>query len=114
MKPLAIASLGVGAHFRVTPHLSDWLNPYAQLGGGFAWSPITMRYEGVESALVDTSHFFSIAVGAQTMINKHLGFFVQATYEKAEVARTLNTVGGTAVPHDSGGFSGTLGVRAAF
>jgi hypothetical protein len=105
-------SFGLGAFVRAGLPLFDGvLTPYLQVGGGLSLG--TTHYRDDSGSPDDRQTFVGFELAAQAGLEvmpwSHFGFFGQVGYAYAPAIKDL--LGDV---HDSGGVSGSLGVRGAF
>ena len=103
----------IGLYARGTlPLFGGVLTPYAQAGGGVAWS-VTELTDPLQASpeMDDETHVgfhLGVAAGLNVMPWRHFGFYAQADYVYAPVV--TNLLGET---HNSGGPTFQLGLRGA-
>jgi hypothetical protein len=108
----SFAAYGAGLYVRAsTDVLGDWLGVYGQAGGGVSLGRLTYETQqsGAAPSTTQTSasYLLSGALGLTARFSRvPLTLFAQAGYDRAPATHDL--LGDT---HDSGGFSGVLGIR---
>jgi hypothetical protein len=91
------------------PLLHGHLSPYAQVGGGLAWSASHFRADGDSERELHAGPELALAVGLQEAIGHHFGLLQQLGWATAPALPDL--IGDV---HDNGGISAILGLRAGY